>query len=461
MPEIAFTHCFDPRATMSGEIAGRFLATRRFTEQICRPLAIEDFVVQAMPDASPTRWHLAHSTWFFETFVLARWQAGYRPFSADFQYLFNSYYNSIGEQFPRAQRGLLTRPTVAEVFAYRHAVDQRMNELLAIRDDAELSQVVELGIQHEQQHQELILTDLKYLLSCNPLAPVYRESGTKPAHAGQNARWKSFPGGIVSIGYGGQKFSFDNERPRHQVLLQPFDLSDRLVTCGEYLEFMNDGGYRRPEFWLSLGWSTKREQAWAAPLYWTERNGEWHAFTLSGVRPVEPQEPVAHVSYFEADAYARWRGARLPSEAEWEHAVAELPIDGSFAESEHFHPHPVAADASREGQEAVSQRRGDGARGEGDSPHLLRGLRKWGQSPADLKLLQVQMFGEVWQWTQSPYTPYPGYAPPAGALGEYNGKFMCNQYVLRGGSCATPASPCLTSVVVSPYLARGEFWISH
>ncbi len=410
-----FTCFFDPSQTMSGEIASRFLATRRFTEQICRPLAIEDFVVQAMPDASPTRWHLAHSTWFFETFVLARWQTDYQPFSADFHYLFNSYYNSLGEQFPRNQRGLLTRPTVAEVFAYRQAVDQRMNQLLAAHDDAELSQVVELGIQHEQQHQELILTDLKYLLSCNPLTPVYRQSPRKGGQAhfahrasqkepvpqrAQKARWKSFPGGIVSIGYGGREFSFDNERPRHQVFLQPFELSDRLVTCGEYLEFMNDGGYRRPEFWLSLGWSTKREQAWVAPLYWTERDGQWHAFTLSGTRPVRPQEPVVHVSYFEADAYARWRGARLPSEAEWEHAAAELPIDGSFAESEHFHP--AEADASGEGL--------------------------------------VQMFGEVWQWTQSPYTPYPGYAPPAGALGEYNGKFMCNQYVLRGGSCATPAS---------------------
>ncbi len=417
---------------MSGKIDSRFLATRQFTEQLCRPLAIEDYVVQAMPDASPTRWHLAHSTWFFETFVLAKWQAGYQPFSADFHYLFNSYYNTLGEQFPRAQRGLLTRPTVAEVFSYRQAVDQRMNELLAIREDAELSQVVELGIQHEQQHQELILTDLKYLLSCNPLAPVYRESNIKQSpKLERKARWKSFPGGIVSIGYGGQEFSFDNERPRHKVLLQPFELSDRLVTCGEYLEFMNDGGYRRPEFWLSLGWTTKREQAWAAPLYWTERDGQCRMFTLSGTRPVEPQEPVVHVSYFEADAYARWRGARLPSEAEWEHAAAELPIDGSFAESEHFHP--VAADASSDDLEAVSN-----PRGEADSPHFLRGLRKWGQSPADLKLLQ--MFGEVWQWTQSPYTPYPGYAPPAGALGEYNGKFMCNQYVLRGGSCATPAS---------------------
>jgi len=338
---------------------------------------------------------------FFETFVLARWEAGYQPLSTDYQFLFNSYYNSVGEQFPRSQRGLLTRPTVAEVFAYRHAVDERMTKLLASGEDADLAQVVELGIQHEQQHQELILTDIKYLLGCNPLAPVYRQSGetitpgsSKPAH------WKAFAGGIVSIGHAGPNFSFDNERPRHQVLLRPFELHNRLVTAGEYLEFMQDGGYLRPELWLSLGWSTVREYAWHAPLYWVERAGQWCEFTLGGMRSVRPAVPVTHVSYFEADAYARWRGARLPTEAEWERAAAEVPIEGSFAESDHFHP-GVAGDC-REGL--------------------------------------AQLYGEVWQWTQSPYTPYPGYAPPRGALGEYNGKFMCNQFVLRGGSCATPAS---------------------
>ena len=386
---------------MGGDLSARLVTVRRFTEHLCRPLTIEDFVVQAMPDASPTRWHLAHTTWFFETFVLSRWEAGYQPLSADYQFLFNSYYNSVGEQFPRSQRGLLTRPTVAEVFAYRHAVDERMTKLLASREDADLAQVVELGIQHEQQHQELILTDIKYLLGCNPLAPVYRQSGaTITPGSPEPAHWKAFAGGIVSIGHEGADFSFDNERPRHQVLLQPFKLHDRLVTAGEYLEFMQDGGYLRPELWLSLGWSTVREHAWHAPLYWVEREGQWCEFTLGGMRSVRPEVPVTHVSYFEADAYARWRGARLPTEVEWERAAAEVPIEGSFAESDHFHP--------------------------GVSGDCREGL--------------AQLYGEVWQWTQSPYTPYPGYAPPEGALGEYNGKFMCNQFVLRGGSCATPAS---------------------
>jgi ergothioneine biosynthesis protein EgtB len=386
---------------MGGDLSARLVTARRFTEHLCRPLAIEDFVVQAMPDASPTRWHLAHTTWFFETFVLARWEAGYQPLSADYQFLFNSYYNSIGEQFPRSQRGLLTRPTVAEVFAYRQAVDERMTKLLTSGEDADLAQVVELGIQHEQQHQELILTDVKYLLGCNPLAPVYRQSGEKLAPGSpEPAHWKAFAGGIVSIGHDGPDFSFDNERPRHQVLLRPFELHDRLVTAGEYLEFMQDGGYLRPELWLSLGWSMVREHAWHAPLYWVEREGQWCEFTLGGMRTVRTEVPVTHVSYFEADAYARWRGARLPTEVEWEMAAAEQPIEGSFAESDHFHP--GVAGRSRNGL--------------------------------------VQLFGEVWQWTQSPYTPYPGFAPPEGALGEYNGKFMCNQFVLRGGSCATPAS---------------------
>jgi ergothioneine biosynthesis protein EgtB len=386
---------------MHTNLSERFLTTRRFTEQICQPLAIEDYVVQAMPDASPTRWHLAHSTWFFETFVLARWQSGYQPFSPDFQYLFNSYYNSVGEQFPRGERGVLTRPTVAEVFAYRQAIDRAMQEFLASHADAEMAQVVELGIQHEQQHQELILTDVKYMFGCNPLGPVYRELGAqRPARPREPAGWTAFPGGITSLGNDGSGFAFDNERPRHRVFLRPFELQDRLVSSGEYLEFIEAGGYEKPELWLSLGWSTMRQHGWRAPLYWSMHDGEWHEFTLGGSRPVELGSPLTHVSYFEADAYARWRGLRLPTEAEWELAATDRPQDGSFAESQHFHP--------VEGAEI------------GDGPH--------------------QLFGEVWQWTQSAYLPYPGYSPPAGALGEYNGKFMCNQYVLRGGSCATPAS---------------------
>jgi ergothioneine biosynthesis protein EgtB len=383
---------------MQRSIAERYAATRGFTERLCEPLAVEDYVVQSMPDASPTRWHLAHTTWFFETFVLARWEAGYQPVSADYQLLFNSYYNSVGEPFPRARRGLLTRPTVSEVFAYRRCVDERMARLLAANADAEMARVVELGLHHEQQHQELVLTDIKHALSCNPLWPAYRAAADDgAAGSARDPRWMPYIGGIVPIGHDGDGFAFDNERPRHEVLLQPFELQDRLVTNAEYLSFVEQDGYRRPEWWLSLGWSTLREQGWQAPLYWVKREGAWWEFTLFGLRPLDLQAPACHVSYFEADAFARFTGARLPTEAEWEHAAAGMAIEGSFAESERFHPRPAAGGAS-----------------------------SW------------QLFGEVWQWTQSPYTPYPGYVPPPGALGEYNGKFMCNQYVLRGGSCATP-----------------------
>jgi ergothioneine biosynthesis protein EgtB len=388
---------------MLTDLAERYSRTRQFTEHLCEPLAVEDFVVQSMPDASPTRWHLAHTAWFFETFVLARWEPNYRPANDQFQFLFNSYYNAVGEPFPRARRGLLTRPTVAEVFQYRHAVDERMVRLLhTVRDDSlEMSNVVELGINHEQQHQELMLTDIKHAYSCNPLLPTYRHlpdgvSAKKP----EPSSWAAFDGGVVEIGYAGREFAFDNERPRHKSFLQPFEIRNQLVTTGEFLDFMNDGGYRRPDLWLSLGWSTVGDQRWAAPLYWIERDGDWHEFSLGGLRRLNLDEPVCHISYFEADAFARWTGARLPMEAEWEHAATEVALRGSFAEGERYHPAPINGDHG--------------------------GL--------------AQMYGEVWQWTASPYTPYPGYVPAAGALGEYNGKFMCNQYVLRGGSCASPAS---------------------
>jgi ergothioneine biosynthesis protein EgtB len=383
------------------ELEYLYARTRAFSEQLCQPLAVEDYVVQSMPDASPTRWHLAHTTWFFETFVLARWEADHRPFHPHYQLLFNSYYNRVGEQFPRSRRGLLTRPTVGEVFEYRHSVDQRMTHLLnrLPRDHAqEAARVVELGINHEQQHQELMLTDIKHLFSCNPLWPAYQPRPSEPKSGRIKAADSSaFDGGIVEIGYQGEEFAFDNEGPRHKVLLQPFEIQRRLVTAGEFVEFMNDGGYRRPDLWLSLGWTTVSEQNWTAPLYWIEQEGQWQHFTLSGLQPIEWSEPVCHLSYFEADAFARWAGARLPTEAEWEHAVNSIESAAAPA-GRHFHPQAVTDTSTR----------------------------------------LAQMFGEAWQWTSSPYSAYPGFAPAAGAIGEYNGKFMCNQYVLRGSSCVTP-----------------------
>jgi ergothioneine biosynthesis protein EgtB len=400
----------DPMAL--DQLAERFRLARTYSEHLAAPLATEDFVVQAMPDASPTSWHLAHTTWFFETFLLARWEPGYRPINADYQVLFNSYYNSVGEQFPRPRRGMLTRPTVAEVFSYRQEVDRRVSQLLSKLkgDEARAAaEIVELGINHEQQHQELILTDLKYLYSCNPLLPIYLRAETRDVDSTFEPRWTSFEGGIVEIGHAGHGFSFDNERPRHRVLIATYQLRSRLVTNGEYLQFIDDGGYSRPELWLSLGWATKNEQKWTAPLYWLKRDGAWHEFTLHGLRPLVEAEPVCHLSYFEADAFARWSGVRLPTEFEWEHAAqaaaaddhrtGKMPVPPETADA---HYHPQRADHGRDGL--------------------------------------AQLDGDVWQWTSSSYGPYPGFATAEGALGEYNGKFMCNQYVLRGGSCATPAS---------------------
>jgi len=355
-----------------------------------------------MPDVSPTKWHLAHVSWFFETFLLAPHLAGYEPIDPTYAFLFNSYYNGVGPQFSRPARGHLSRPTVAEVLAYRAWVDRGMERLLA-RMDTEpagaLASLVELGLNHEQQHQELILTDIKYNLAVNPLHPVYHAVDLPRGAATAPIEWRELRGGLVPIGYDGAAFAFDNEGPRHTVYLHPFRLAGRPTTNGEYLEFIDAGGYRTPESWLSEGWRVVQERGWQAPLYW-ERHGEaWWTQTLSGFVPVDLHAPVTHVSYYEADAYARWRGRRLPTEPEWEHAAADAPVRGHLQERGIFHPLPVATDEPL-----------------------------------------AQLFGDVWEWTQSAYAPYPGYRAVPGAIGEYNGKFMVSQLVLRGGSCVTPAS---------------------
>jgi ergothioneine biosynthesis protein EgtB len=383
-------------------LSARYRDVRRLTEDLCAPLAVEDYVVQSMPDASPAKWHLAHTSWFFETFVLTPGLPGYRPLSAAFGYLFNSYYNAVGDRHPRPKRGLLTRPTVDEVYRYRAHVDEYMQRLLDDADDglSRLRPTVVLGLHHEQQHQELILTDIKHLLGGNPLRPAYRELPAAAPARSVSLRWLTYPGGLRWLGHAGDGFAFDNESPRHQVYLRPFQLASRLVTNAEYLAFLEGGGYARPELWLSDGWNARCAQDWQAPLYWEKRDGAWWTFTLGGPRPVEGAEPVCHVSSYEADAFARWAGARLPIEAEWEVAASACPPAGNLLDGGRLHPAALADDAD------------DG--------------------------LPRQHFGEVWEWTGSPYMPYPGYRPAAGALGEYNGKFMCNQMVLRGGSCVTP-----------------------
>ena len=391
-------------AVPAASLADHYRLVRGATDRLCEPLETEDYVVQSMPDASPTKWHLAHTTWFFETFVLKPAAPGYRPFHTEFEYLFNSYYNAVGPQFFRPHRGQLTRPSVADVRRYREHVDGAMLRLLGREGGGpgETRDVIVLGLHHEQQHQELMLTDIKHLLSCNPLRPVYREGEAPPALGETRPlRWVEGPVGVVEIGFAGGGFAFDNESPRHRVFSNPFALGARLVTCGEYRAFMEDGGYRRAELWLADGWNAVRERGWAAPLYWEQRESVWWTTTLSAFRPVADAEPVCHVSYYEADAYARWAGARLPTEAEWEVVAAPVPVHGNFLESGHFHPIPLVT---------------------GDAG------------------MPAQLYGDVWEWTQSAYAPYPGYRPVVGALGEYNAKFMCNQLVLRGGSCATPRS---------------------
>lgn len=380
----------------------QYEAVRRCSETLAAPLSAEDQQVQSMPDASPAKWHLAHTTWFFETFLLKERLQGYRPFDADFAFLFNSYYEGIGPRHARPQRGLLTRPPLQEVMDYRRHVDAAMARVAADAPDEAVAPLIALGLNHEQQHQELLLMDIKHAFSCNPLHPAYAPAAAAALRQAAPLRWVGVDGGIREIGHDGDGFAFDNEAPRHEVMLRDFRIASRLVTNGEYLGFMRDGGYARPEFWFMDGIETVRREGWQAPLYWRERDGAWLEFTLSGLRPLDPAAPVGHVSYYEAAAYAAWAGKRLATEAEWECAAAALPRDiergANLLGSGKLHP-AAAEDGGRQAR---------------------------------------QMIGDLWEWTQSAYSTYPGFRPAAGAIGEYNGKFMANQMVLRGGSCVTP-----------------------
>ena len=390
----------DSRTAERDGWGSRYAAVRSESLRLAAPLSAEDQQVQSMPDVSPTKWHLAHVTWFFETFLLQPRLEGYRPFDPVFGYLFNSYYEAVGERHPRPQRGLLSRPPLEHVLAYRAHVDPAMARLIAEAPAAtwsEIEPLVELGLHHEQQHQELILMDIKHVFWTNPLLPAYAPAPAGTGAAAPPLEWLDFDGGLVEIGHEGSGFAFDNEGPRHKVWIEPYRLASRLSTCGDYLAFIDDGGYARPEFWLSDGWAAVAREGWAAPLYWRPaEDGRWEIFTLGGAKALDPAEPVSHLSYYEADAFARWAGARLPTEAEWEAAVPSAPQSGNLGGQRRHHPAPAAG----------------------------RGLQ--------------QMIGDLWEWTMSPYVAYPRYRTPEGAVGEYNGKFMSGQMVLRGGAAVTP-----------------------
>jgi len=376
-------------------VSGReYTQVRTTTLDLCQHLAPEDCVVQSMPDASPAKWHLAHTTWFFEHFILAAYKPGYRRFDDAFHHLFNSYYQSAGKMHPRPQRGLISRPLLQDIHNYRDYVDQAIRELLTKRpDDPAISQLLTLGLNHEQQHQELLLTDIKHVFSCNPMKHAVNPELTQPpARDVSELRFEERPGGIFEIGADGEGFCFDNETPRHRVLVPAHRMGSRLVTNEEYLGFIREGGYEKPELWLSDGWAVIGERGWNRPMYWDKDLAS--EFTLGGQRDINPHAPVTHVSYYEADAFARWMGARLPTEAEWELSAADRPVSGNLLESQWWHPAPAIDTAG-------------------------------------------QFFGDTWEWTSSPYAAYPGFKPLAGSLGEYNGKFMCNQMTVRGGSCVT------------------------
>ena len=392
--------------------AEEFCRVRSQSLALCAPLTAEDMMVQSCADASPAKWHLAHTTWFFETFVLREFVPGYKPFHKDFIWLFNSYYNAVSEQPEKKLRSSFSRPAAEEILAYRHHVDGAMEDFAAGEIPEDARERIVLGLNHEQQHQELLITDIKHGFWSNPLYPAYLQGAEAIRGAGEVApvRWVEFAGGVAEIGYDGKEFCFDNETPRHKVYLEPYRLASRPVSCAEYLAFMEDGGYKRSELWLSEGWNTVRAEGWEAPLYWRRGENGSEVFTLRGFMPLKDlaATPVCHISYFEADAYARWAGKALPTEADWETAAAAAPVEGNLLEERRLHPQ-AAKSASNPGQAAAER---------------------------DVQ----QLYGDVWEWTVSAYLPYPGYRPLPGALGEYNGKFMCNQMVLRGGSVATPAS---------------------
>ena len=406
------------------DLGARFAAVRARTEALCAPLETEDYVVSSMADVSPTKWHLAHTSWFFETFILAEHDPSYRSPNPRYAFLFNSYYVQAGERHCRAKRGLVTRPTVDEVFAYRAQVNKAMLRLIdrvAADEGHPATRLIELGLHHEQQHQELLLTDIKHVFWTNPLRPAYGRELSPSGAPVADLHWQPVAEGLRMIGQEGDGFSFDNEGPRHRVFLEPYSIASRLVTNGEYLAFIDQGGYRRPELWLSAGLAAAQDQRWEAPLYWErDADGRWTEFTLGGTRILEGaalDDPVCHVSYYEADAFARWAGARLPTEFEWEAAAQHAPIAGPFADAARFHPAAAHAAAPLE-----------------------------------------QLYGDVWQWTQSAYVAYPNYRPASGAVGEYNGKWMADQWVLRGASCATPRSHArLTYRNFFPSDARWQF----
>ena len=403
---LKLTHESQSQSSADLFLSAHYRQVRQLSELICQPLEIEDYVVQSMPDASPIKWHLAHTAWFFETFVLVPCLKNYSIFNPKYDYILNSYYESLGDRVLASQRGTLSRPTVAEIYQYRAYVDEAMQSLLTAMDgNPEIEALVTLAIHHEQQHQEFLFTNIKHIFGQNPLRPVYRSDLPKPnpstvsgSRGNQSLQWLDYGAKLYDIGHEGNGFAFDNESPRHRVYLHDYQLASRLVTNGEYLEFIQAGGYDNPDYWLSEGWKTARSHRWQAPLYWEKVDGDWWLMTLGGMRPLDEHEPVCHVSFYEADAYARWANKRLPSEAEWEIAAAPAPIRGNLLERGLLHPAP-------------SQ----------------------GQDDPD------QLFGDVWEWTTSTHQPYPGYRLEKGIIGEYNGKLMCNRLVLRGGSCITPA----------------------